>query len=149
MNEEICNKLILNVSSCVGWHSVVGIAPCYELDCPGIESGWRPIYRRAWRKSGAIPLLPLWAFMDCSRAKFTFTLTCCIVPIMDSVAFSWRFASKSFHNFCSQTHARTHTHHFTYHVSRDLLWNKGSTLLRSARLTYWVRPLCFSVLLVK
>jgi hypothetical protein len=24
----------------VGWDSVVCIAPCYELDGPGIESGW-------------------------------------------------------------------------------------------------------------
>ena len=36
---------------------------------------WRwpptPIWRRGWRKSRAIPLLPLWAFVACSRKNFT------------------------------------------------------------------------------
>ena len=30
-----------------------------------------PIYRRGWRKSRAIHLLPLWAFVACSRVNFT------------------------------------------------------------------------------
>ena len=40
---------------------------------------WRwpptPIWRRGWRKSRAIHLLPLWAFAVCSRVNFTFTFT--------------------------------------------------------------------------
>ena len=40
---------------------------------------WRwpptPIQRRGWRKSRAITLLRLWAFVACSRANFTFTFT--------------------------------------------------------------------------
>ena len=34
-----------------------------------------PIYRRGWRKSRVIHLLPLWAFVGCSRESFTFTFT--------------------------------------------------------------------------
>jgi len=30
-------------------------------------------YRRGSRKCGAKPLLPLWGFVACSRATFTFT----------------------------------------------------------------------------
>ena len=33
-----------------------------------------PIKRRGWRKSRTIPLLPLWAFVSCSRVNFTFYL---------------------------------------------------------------------------
>ena len=32
-----------------------------------------PFYRRSWRKSRAIHLLPIWAFVACSRVTFTFT----------------------------------------------------------------------------
>jgi hypothetical protein len=37
--------------------------------------GWppTPIWRRGWRKSRAIPLFPVWAFMACSRVTFAST----------------------------------------------------------------------------
>jgi len=35
-----------------------------------------PMYGRGWRKSRAIHLLPLWAFVARSRVNFTFTLLC-------------------------------------------------------------------------
>jgi hypothetical protein len=45
------------------------------------QNGWgvalttHPIYRRGKRKSRAIPLLPFWVFMACSREKFTVYFT--------------------------------------------------------------------------
>jgi hypothetical protein len=53
---------------------------------PGLSRGWiahgvafttHSIYRQGYRKSRAIPLLHLWAFVACSRATFTFTFTVC------------------------------------------------------------------------
>ena len=34
-----------------------------------------PIWSRGWRKSRTTHLLPLWVFVDCYRANFTFTFT--------------------------------------------------------------------------
>jgi hypothetical protein len=48
---------------------------------PGGKAAWTwrwpptPIDRRGYRKGTAIPLLPLWAFMACSRENFTITFT--------------------------------------------------------------------------
>jgi len=61
----------------------------------------QPIYRRGWRKSRAIHLLPLWAFVACSRVNFTFTfypsgsakelrLTKCRVKNKGSIPFNSR-----------------------------------------------------------
>ena len=42
----------------MGWDSVVGIATCYELDGPGIESRWGQIFRtrtdRPWDPPGLL-----------------------------------------------------------------------------------------------
>ena len=35
-----CSKLMLLLHMLVGWDSVVGVAMCYRLDGPGIESWW-------------------------------------------------------------------------------------------------------------
>jgi len=92
---------------CVVRDSSVGIAIHYELEGPRIESRWGEILRTrpdpasfkmgtesvsrvkrpgrglnhppllALRKSSAIPLLPLWVFVACSRVKFTLQVICC------------------------------------------------------------------------
>ena len=45
----------------------------YRVSSPGALATHPPIYRRSWRKSTAVPLLPLWAFVAFSRVTFTFT----------------------------------------------------------------------------
>jgi hypothetical protein len=61
----------------------------YRVFSGGKAAGaWRwpltPIYRRGLRKSRAIHLLPLWAFLACSRENFTFTFTFLSYPHKES-----------------------------------------------------------------
>ena len=75
-----------------------------------------PIHRRGLRKSRTIPLLPLWAFVACSRVTFTFTLNDIIKGTVaaESLSFSGR----------DQSHD-AHSHSLSYEFTAS--WTKLST----------------------
>jgi hypothetical protein len=78
--DSMCVNLFHIAYWTVGRDGLVGIATCYGLDDPRIESWWGQDFLQCpdqpWGPpsilyNGAIPLLSLWAFMACSRVNFT------------------------------------------------------------------------------
>ena len=107
--------------SCGSRDSVIGIATHYELDGPGIESRWRRVsyavgtgsFPGAKRPGRGVDhthpssaevkervelylYSPLWAFVACSRVKFTFTSMSCFAHYILSSSRSCRHTSVCF-----------------------------------------------------
>ena len=62
----------------------------YRVFFPGVKRPWRgvnhpPHLAQRSHKEYSIPLLPLWAFMACHRAKFTFTFTFIMPRLLSAV----------------------------------------------------------------
>ena len=121
----------------------------YRVFPGGKASGawrWQPthIYRLGWRKSRAIALLPLWAFVVCCRMNFTFTFNACRQSINNTGCRLLKRTSFMRHSSMS-TNARENWFTFLCSMCRYWPFTLPKSQFKTLRIVLFVVLVSFSI----